>query len=60
MGNLAGIVGFEHIGTPDYSAEAREAALNHMKKAEAFVMEWYNTAPDVQERCIVRHQWPGR
>jgi hypothetical protein len=25
-GNLAGIIGFEHNGTPDYSAEAREGA----------------------------------
>ena len=58
-GNLSGIIGFEQSGTPDYSAEAREAALIHMKKAETFVMEWYNTAPDVQERCIVRHRWPG-
>jgi hypothetical protein len=57
-GNLAGIVGFEHNGTPDYSAEARKAALVQMKKATAFVMEWYNTSPDVHERRIVRHQWP--
>lgn len=57
-GNLAGIIGFEHNGTPDYSAEAREGALAQMKKATAFVMDWYNTSPDVQERQIVRHRWP--
>lgn len=57
-GNLAGIIGFEQNGTPDYSAEAREGALAQMKKATAFVMEWYNTSPDVQERQIVRHRWP--
>jgi len=56
-GNLEGIVGFEHTGSPDYSGEARVAALSHMKKAEAFAMEWYNTVPDVQERRIVHHQW---
>jgi hypothetical protein len=57
-GNLQGIVGFEHTGTPDYSEDARETALSHMKKAEAFVMEWYNTSPDVQDRRIVDHTWP--
>jgi hypothetical protein len=57
-GNLTGIVGFERTGTPDYSEEARRAALSHMKKAEAFVVEWYNTAPDVQERKILNHGWP--
>jgi hypothetical protein len=58
-GNLQGMIGFEHTGTPDYSREAREAALSHMKKADAFVMEWYNTAPDVQERKILNQRWPG-
>jgi hypothetical protein len=57
-GNLAGIIGFEHNGTPDYSTDAREAALAQMKKARAFVIEWYNTSPDVQERRIVHHRWP--
>lgn len=46
-GNLSGIIGFEHNGTPDYLAEAREAALCHMRKATAFVMASYNTSPDV-------------
>jgi hypothetical protein len=58
-GNLRGIVGLEHTGTPDYSSQGRLAALNQLKKAEAFVMEWYNTAPDVQEGKIVHHRWPS-
>jgi hypothetical protein len=57
-GNLSGIVGFEHRGTPDYSPEARERALNHLRKAEDFVVDWYNTSPDVQERRIRHHRWP--
>jgi hypothetical protein len=59
-GNLTGIIGFEHNGTPDYSAEAREMALAQMKKARAFVLEWYNSSPDVQERRILHHRWPSR
>lgn len=56
-GNLAGIIGFE--GTlPDYSIEAREAALSHLEKAEQFVIEWYNTSPDVQDRRIMHRRWP--
>jgi hypothetical protein len=50
-----GHYGFEDTGTPDYSAEARETALAQMKKAESFVMEWYNNAPDVQDRKIRNH-----
>ena len=58
-GNLAGLIGFEHEGTPDYSAHAREVALEHLEKAERFEVEWYNTSPDVQERRIIHHRWPS-
>lgn len=58
-GNLAGIIGFEHSGTPDYSVKARESALTQMKKADQFVMEWYNSAPDVQQRRVAHHRWPN-
>ena len=57
-GNLTGIVGFENRGTPDYSQQARTIALKHLLKAERFVIEWYNTSPDVQQRKIIRHRWP--
>ena len=57
-GNLAGLIGFEHQGTPDYSSDAREIALDHLIKAEQFEMEWYNTSPDIQDRRIVHHRWP--
>lgn len=57
-GNLAGIIGFEDNSAPDYSEEAREIALVQMKKADVFVMNWYNTAPDVQERRILHGRWP--
>jgi hypothetical protein len=33
-------------------------ALTQMKKAQSFVMEWYNSAPDVQNRRIINHRWP--
>jgi hypothetical protein len=51
-GNLAGLIGFEHRGTPDYSPEARDVALKHLSKTEQFEVDWYNTAPDVQDRRI--------
>jgi hypothetical protein len=59
-GNLDGIIGFEEDGTPDYSFESRVKALTQMRKATAFVMEWYNTSPDVQQRRIVHGRWPKR
>jgi hypothetical protein len=58
-GNLAGLIGFEHQGTPDYSARARDIALEHLTKAERFEVEWYNTSPDVQDRRILHHRWPS-
>jgi hypothetical protein len=57
-GNLSGLVGFEHSGTTDYSSTAREVAFDHLRKAEEFLVNWYNTSPDVQQRKITNHRWP--
>jgi hypothetical protein len=57
-GNLSGMLGFEHNGTPDYSPAAKEAAFNHLRKAEEFFVGWFNTSPDVQENRIRHHRWP--
>jgi hypothetical protein len=42
----------------DYDPKAEEEALDQLQKAQRFVVEWFNTAPDVQERCIAHHRWP--
>ena len=40
----------------DISAE--EEALDQIQKADRFLLEWFNTAQDVQERRIANHRWP--
>jgi hypothetical protein len=57
-GNLTGLIGFEGSGTPDYSPQARKSALKQLAKAETFVVEWYNSSPDVQEGRITGRHWP--
>jgi hypothetical protein len=42
----------------DYDAKAEDEALDQILKAQRFVVEWFNTAPDVQERHIANHRWP--
>ena len=42
----------------DYDAKAEAEALDQIQKAQRFVVEWLNTAPDVQERHIANHRWP--
>jgi hypothetical protein len=42
----------------DYDAKAEQEALDQILKGQRFIIEWFNTAPDVQEGLIVNHQWP--
>jgi hypothetical protein len=42
----------------DYCDNAEEEALDQLDKAERFLVEWFNAAPDVQERKIRNHRWP--
>jgi hypothetical protein len=44
----------------DYDANAEQEALDQIQKAQRFVIEWFNTAPDVQERHIANHRWPDQ
>jgi len=45
----------------DYDPKAEEEALDQIQKAQRFnIVEWFNTAPDVQERHIANHQWPDQ
>jgi hypothetical protein len=44
----------------DYDAKAEDEALDQVLKAQRFVVEWFNTAPDVQERHIANHRWPDQ
>ena len=58
-GNLDGIIDTSQEGFAlDYSAKARALALEHLNKADRFVLEWFNTAPDVQQYCIRNGCWP--
>jgi len=57
-GNLRDLMGFEHTGTTDYSGKARKVALDHLRKSDEFLVEWYNTSPDVQEGRIMHGRWP--
>jgi len=41
----------------DYDPAAEQLANEHEAKMRKFVSEWYNTAPDVQEGHIRKHQW---
>lgn len=41
----------------DYDPAAEQLANQHEAKMRKFVSEWYNTAPDVQEGHIRKHQW---
>jgi hypothetical protein len=49
-GNLESVIEFNSGGPTDYIPEARQVALSHLKKAQAFVVEWFNAAPEIQGR----------
>lgn len=42
----------------DYDPRAEAEAFDQVTKAQRFVVEWFNAAPDVQEGRIVNHRWP--
>jgi hypothetical protein len=44
----------------DYDANAEDEALDQIQKAQRFVVDWFNTAPDVQKRHIANHRWPDQ
>jgi hypothetical protein len=41
----------------DYDPAAENDARDEVLKAQSFVVEWFNTAPDVQDGHIDHHQW---
>jgi hypothetical protein len=43
----------------EYDPIAESEALDQVLKAERFVVEWFNTAPDVQDGHIQNHEWPA-
>ena len=45
-------------GLSDYDPGAEQMATDQETKMRLFVSEWFNTAPDVQERHIRNNQWP--
>jgi hypothetical protein len=57
-GNLESVIEFKTGGPTDYNPEAREVALNHLNKAQAFVVEWFNGSPDIQRGLVKGHRWP--
>jgi hypothetical protein len=44
----------------DYDPVAELEALDQLTKANHFLVEWFNTTPDVQEGPISNHFWPSR
>ena len=42
----------------DYDSSAESEAFDQIIKAQRFVVEWFNTSPDVQTGSIVNHGWP--
>jgi len=42
----------------DYDPKAEVEALDQLKKGDRFIVEWFNTAPDVQECRIQNYRWP--
>jgi hypothetical protein len=42
----------------DYDSSAESEAFDQIMKAQRFVVEWFNTSPDVQIGSIADHRWP--
>ncbi len=42
----------------DYDPHAEDEAYDQLIKAENYCVEWFNSAPDVQEFHIESHRWP--
>jgi hypothetical protein len=42
----------------DYDPGAEQESFDQLSKAQRFVVDWFNTAPDVQECHIQNHKWP--
>ena len=42
----------------DYDPKAEEEAFDQLDKGHRFIVEWFNTAPDVQESHIKNYRWP--
>lgn len=44
----------------DYDPSAEAEALDQLTKSQRFVIEWFNSAPDVQTCTIQNHRWPDQ
>jgi len=44
----------------DYDPSAEAEALDQLMKSHRFVVEWFNSAPDVQTSKIHNHRWPDQ
>lgn len=42
----------------DYDSFAEAESLDQLTKSQRFVVEWFNSAPDVQTGRIQNHRWP--
>jgi len=42
----------------DYDPSAEAEALDQLEKADRFLVEWFNSAPDVQHSIIRNNRWP--
>jgi hypothetical protein len=46
-------------GISDYNPAAEAEARDQVLKAQLFVVEWFNTAPDVQDGLLKYDKWPA-
>jgi hypothetical protein len=42
----------------DYDPKAEVEAFDQLDKGDRFIVEWFNTEPDVQESHIQNYRWP--
>ena len=45
-------------GVADYDPGAEKEASDQLQKSDRFVIEWFNTSPDVQNGAIKNYCWP--
>jgi hypothetical protein len=42
----------------DYDPKAEQEAFDQVLKSQRFIVDWFNTSPDVQDGLIQEHHWP--
>jgi hypothetical protein len=58
-GDVASIIQSLSAEFVDYDPAAKAEAFDQLNKSQDFVLNWFNTSPDVRENRIRSHHWPG-